>query len=116
MPMIIGYKKARELLYFGDQIDAKTALDLGMVNRIVPLGELREVSLKFAKRLSLISPEALYATKRAVNRVADAAGFRTALYAGLDGVPGWHRTVSAPAADWPRRCRCPRRRAGCRRR
>ena len=84
MPMIIGYKKARELLYFGDQIDARTALDLGMVNRIVPLAELREVSLKFAKRLSLISPEALYATKRAVNRVADAAGFRTALYAGLD--------------------------------
>jgi enoyl-CoA hydratase/carnithine racemase len=41
MPMIIGYKKARELLYFGDQIDAKTALDLGMVNRIVPLAELR---------------------------------------------------------------------------
>jgi enoyl-CoA hydratase/carnithine racemase len=74
IPMIIGYKKARELLYFGDQIDAKTALDLGMVNRIVPLAELREVSLKFAKRLSLISPEALYPTKRAVNRVADAAG------------------------------------------
>jgi enoyl-CoA hydratase/carnithine racemase len=61
MPMIIGYKKARELLYFGDQIDAKTALDLGMVNRIFPLAELREVSRKFAKRLSLISPEALYA-------------------------------------------------------
>jgi enoyl-CoA hydratase len=84
MPMIIGYKKARELLYFGDQIDAKTALDLGMVNRVVPLAELREASLKFAKRLSAISPEALYATKRAVNRVADALGFRTALYAGLD--------------------------------
>jgi enoyl-CoA hydratase len=84
MPMIIGYKKARELLYFGDQIDAKTALELGMVNRVVPLTELREASLKFAKRLSAISPEALYATKRAVNRVADASGFRTALYAGLD--------------------------------
>src|SRR5215472_160975 len=84
MPMIIGYKKARELLYFGDQIDAKTALDLGMVNRVVPLAELREASVRYAKRLSLISPEALYTTKRAVNRVADAAGFRTALYAGLD--------------------------------
>jgi enoyl-CoA hydratase len=84
MPMIIGYKKARELLYFGDQIDAQTALDLGMVNRVVPLAELREASLKYAKRLSLISPEALFTTKRAVNRVADAAGFRTALYAGLD--------------------------------
>ena len=40
MPMIIGYKKARELLYFGDTIDAKTALELGMVNRVVPLAEL----------------------------------------------------------------------------
>ena len=84
MPMIIGYKKARELLYFGDTIDAPTALQLGMVNRIVPLAELPEASLRYAKRLSLISPEALYATKRAINRGADAAGFRTAIYAGLD--------------------------------
>ena len=84
MPAIIGYKKARELLYFGDQIDAQEAQRLGMVNRVVPLAQLREASLKFARRLSLISPEALFATKRAVNRAADAAGFRTALYAGLD--------------------------------
>src|ERR1051326_5177098 len=75
MPAIIGYKKARELLYFGDAIDAETALRLGMVNRIVPLAELREKSLAWAKRLSLISPEALYATKLAINRGADAAGF-----------------------------------------
>ena len=86
MPMIIGIKKARELVYFGDTIDARTALDLGMVNRVVPLAELREASLRWAKRLSLISPEALYAAKRAINRGADAAGFRTALYAGLDVV------------------------------
>jgi enoyl-CoA hydratase len=86
MPMIIGYKKARELLYFGDTIDAETALALGMVNRVVPVAELREASLRWAKRLALISPEALYAAKRAINRGADAAGFRTALYAGLDVV------------------------------
>src|SRR6266480_6666200 len=98
MPMIIGYKKARELLYFGDTIDAGTALALGMVNRIAPLAELREVSLKFAKRLSLISPEALYATKRAVNRVADAAGFRTALYAGLDVVGPLYATTTEHGA------------------
>ncbi|MGA8756181.1 MAG: enoyl-CoA hydratase-related protein [Stellaceae bacterium] len=86
MPLIIGYKRARELLYFGDQIDARTALDFGMINRVVPLAELPTASLNYAKRLSLVSPEALYATKRAVNRVGDAAGFRTALYAGLDVV------------------------------
>ena len=57
MPMIIGYKKARELFYFGDQIDAQSALSLGMINRVVPLAELSEASLRYAKRLSLISPQ-----------------------------------------------------------
>jgi enoyl-CoA hydratase len=86
MPAIIGYKKARELLYFGDTIDAATALSLGMVNRVVPLPDLAEASLRWAKRLSLISPEPLYAAKRAVNRTADAAGFSAGLYVGLDVV------------------------------
>src|ERR1700675_2595387 len=86
MPAIIGYKKARELLYFGDTIDAETAKDLGMVNRVVPLAELRAKSLAFAKRLSQISPEALYATKLAINRGADAAGFSNRINIGLDVV------------------------------
>ena len=86
MPAIIGYKKARELLYFGDTIDAREALSLGMVNRVVPHADLPQASLRWAKRLSLISPEALFAAKRAVNRTADAAGFRTGLHAGLDVV------------------------------
>jgi enoyl-CoA hydratase len=86
MPWIIGYKKARELLYFGDMIDAPTALTLGMVNRVVPLAELESATLQFARRLALISPEALYATKLAISRGADIAGFRNALHAGLDMV------------------------------
>ena len=84
MPWIIGLKKARELLYLGDTIDADTALRLGMVNRVVPRGELREATLKLARRLALIAPEALYAAKLAINRGADAAGFHNALNAGLD--------------------------------
>ena len=47
----------RRALYFGDQIDAKTALDLGMINRIVPLAELGTASLGYAKRRSLISTD-----------------------------------------------------------
>ena len=86
MPWIIGYKKARELLYFGDMIDAQTAFTLGMVNRVVPLAELESATLQFARRLALISPEALYATKLAISRGADVAGFRNALQAGLDTV------------------------------
>ncbi len=84
MPWIIGLKKARELLYFGDMIDAKVALDLGMVNRVVPLADLPQAALQYAKRLALISPEALVGTKLSINRGADAGGFRNALNAGLD--------------------------------
>ena len=84
MPWIIGYKKARELLYFGDSVDAKTAMDLGIVNRVVPLQDLEAATLKFAKKLALIAPEALYAAKLAISRGADVAGFRNAMQAGLD--------------------------------
>jgi enoyl-CoA hydratase/carnithine racemase len=86
MPWMIGLKKARELLYFGDMIDAETALQLGMINRVVPLDELKEKTLRFAKRMALISPEALELTKLAINRGADAMGFTNAMHAGLDVV------------------------------
>jgi enoyl-CoA hydratase len=86
MPWLVGYKKARELLYLGDMIDTEEAQRLGMVNRIVPLAELPAATSKFARRLALISPEALYASKLAISRGADVAGFRNALQAGLDMV------------------------------
>jgi enoyl-CoA hydratase/carnithine racemase len=84
MPFIIGHKRARELIYFGDKIDAKRALEIGMINRVVPRDDLPAATMKYAKRLSLIAPEALAAAKLAVNRGLDAAGFRNALNAGLD--------------------------------
>jgi enoyl-CoA hydratase/carnithine racemase len=84
MPFVIGYKRARELLYLGDFIDAPTALQYGMVNRVVPRAELEAATMKLARRIALISPEALAGTKLAINRGADAAGFRNAIRAGLD--------------------------------
>jgi enoyl-CoA hydratase len=84
MPFVIGSKRARELLYLGETIDAQTALEYGMVNRVVRRAELQAATLKFAHRLALVSPEALAATKLALNRGADAAGFRNAIRAGLD--------------------------------
>src|SRR6516164_7579663 len=50
MPLIIGHKRARELLYFGESIDAQTALELRMINKVVPLAELRTATLKYARR------------------------------------------------------------------
>ena len=84
MPWIIGLKRARELLYLGDPIDANTALAYGMVNRVVPRAELRPATMKIARRMALMSPEALAATKLAVNRGAECAGFLAAMHAGVD--------------------------------
>ena len=84
MPFIIGFKRAREILYMGDPIDAPTALAYGMVNRVVPRAQLQEATTKFARRMALMAPESLRATKLAINRGADAAGFRNAIRAGLD--------------------------------
>ena len=84
MSFIIGHKRARELIYFGDRIDARRALEIGMINRVVPAQELAAATMKYARRLALIAPEALAAAKLAINRGLDAAGFRNALNAGLD--------------------------------
>ena len=84
MPFIIGHKRARELIYFGDRIDARRAQEIGMINRVVPAAELRAATMKYARRLALIAPEALAAAKLAVNRGIEAGGFRTALNTGLD--------------------------------
>jgi enoyl-CoA hydratase/carnithine racemase len=84
MPWVIGLKRARELLYLGDPIDARTALAYGMVNRVVPRAELMAATLRVARRMALMSPEALAATKLAVNRGAECAGFLNAMHAGVD--------------------------------
>ena len=86
MPWIIGLKRAREILLSGDTIDAKTALNFGMVNRVVPLAELEDATLKFAKRYALIAPEALKWGKRAINRGAEIGGFRAAIEAGAEAL------------------------------
>ena len=73
LPWIVGSKRAREMLYFGDMIDAANALAFGMVNRVVPRESLVEETLKYAYRLAMVDAEALVMTKRALNRGLDAA-------------------------------------------
>ena len=84
MPFIIGHKRARELLYMGDMIDAETAKEFGMVNRVVPAGELDAAALKLAQRMALIDPEALTGTKLGLRRTAEAAGLRNGILNGVD--------------------------------
>ena len=84
MPFIVGHKRARELLYMGDMIDARTALECNMVNRVVPDDELDAATSKYANRLALVDPEALYGTKLALRRGMEVTGLRAAIDAGVD--------------------------------
>ena len=52
----IGRKRALELLMTGDAIDAKTAQDWGLLNRVVPDAELESASLELLRRATRGSP------------------------------------------------------------
>jgi len=49
LPQLMGPAKAAEMLYTGDMIDAKAALQLGLVNRLVPADKLEGEAMAFAK-------------------------------------------------------------------
>jgi len=84
MPWMIGLKKARELLYTGELIDAEEAQRVGMINHVVPDGELEDATLKYARRAAQISLEGLKTTKAAINKGAEVAGLRAALDYGVE--------------------------------
>jgi enoyl-CoA hydratase/carnithine racemase len=84
MPYLIGQKKTRELLLTGDLIDAVEAERIGLINRVVPADRLAAEVDALAERLARVPPEVMAPTKRMLDRVMDAAGFRVAVEAGIE--------------------------------
>jgi enoyl-CoA hydratase len=66
-PHILGHVRAKEFLLTGDPVDAKTALSMGMVNRVVPTDEVLPAALEVAGRLAAGPREAIAWTKQAIN-------------------------------------------------
>ena len=64
LPQLVGPAKAAELFYTGDMIDAKTALRLGIVNRVVPAGELEAEVKALAQKIAQGPPLAIRAVKK----------------------------------------------------
>jgi enoyl-CoA hydratase/carnithine racemase len=67
----VGRKKALELLFYGDLIKAPEALALGLINRIVPNGELEKEAERWAAELARKSPLALQIAKSAFYSAED---------------------------------------------
>ena len=68
---IVGQKKAREIWFLCRQYDAQQALDMGLVNTIVPLAQLEEETLKWCREMLALSPMALRFLKAAMNADCD---------------------------------------------
>jgi len=79
MPWELGARKAKEYLFTGDYIDARTAEALGLVNRVVKREELARATLELAQRIALQDPYALKLAKASVNETLDIQGQRRAL-------------------------------------
>ncbi|MBY5993731.1 enoyl-CoA hydratase [Ferrimonas balearica] len=63
LPALCGHQRAAELLMLGEPFDADTALSLGLVNAVVPTGEVLATGAAKAQALAARPPQALAATK-----------------------------------------------------
>jgi len=68
LPRLVGLHKAKELAFFADIISAKEAVDLGIVNRVVPVAEIDAFVDDWARRLAAGPPLALSMTKKLLNQ------------------------------------------------
>ena len=84
LPWIVGPKLAKEIILLGqDRIPAARAREIGMVNRVVPAGELDDIALAMARNIAAIDPSLVKETKRAINQAVEAQGMLQALEAAL---------------------------------
>ncbi len=85
LPWLTGPKQAKELLLTGNyRITAEHALQIGLINRVVPEGEAFEAGLTLARELALLDPHAIRMTKEAINRSYEKMGMTEALETSLD--------------------------------
>jgi enoyl-CoA hydratase len=79
LPRLIGAAKAKEMIFMGDMIDAATALNLGLVNKVVPPEKLMEEAMAWAVKMVALSGPVLAMAKMAMN-----TGLDTDLTSGLN--------------------------------
>jgi naphthoate synthase len=68
---VVGQKKAREIWFLCRQYDAQQALDMGLVNTVVPLAELEAETIKWCREILQHSPTALRLLKSSLNADCD---------------------------------------------
>lgn len=94
-PWVMNPRAAKEFLFTGDRFTAHRALELGMVNQVVPRDELESTVGSIAGRIAAMPRFGLALTKKAINQAEDLQGLR----AGMDSVFGLHHFAHAHNAE-----------------
>lgn len=71
LPRTIGEKKAREMVFLCRRYSAKEAMEMGLVNKVVPQEELADAVEEWAKRILEMSPQAIKLTRTSMNFESD---------------------------------------------
>jgi 2-(1,2-epoxy-1,2-dihydrophenyl)acetyl-CoA isomerase len=71
LPRLVGVQRAKELVFFGDEVPAAEAQRIGLVNRVVPADELEKLAIEWASRLAAGPTRALSLAKGLLNRSFD---------------------------------------------
>jgi enoyl-CoA hydratase len=94
-PFVMGPRAAKEFLFTAERVHAERALQLGMVNRVVPREQLESETMALAGRIAGMPRLGLALAKKAVNQVEDIMGLQT----GMDSVFGLHHLAHAHNAE-----------------
>lgn len=90
---VVGEKRAREIWFLCDQVDAATAERWGLVNKVVPMAELHVAAQEWGERMCTLSPTALKFLKHAFN--ADSEQIAGIGRIGYDGFQAYEHTPEA---------------------
>ncbi|MEK5442998.1 enoyl-CoA hydratase/isomerase family protein [Fredinandcohnia sp. FSL W7-1320] len=79
MPWVVGMRKAKELLYTGDSVDANEGYRIGIFNRVVPQERLLDEAISLGEKMAKIPPSALKITKVTINKIYEMMNIKESL-------------------------------------
>jgi enoyl-CoA hydratase/carnithine racemase len=108
VPLLVGLRRAEEILYLSATLTAAQALEYGLVNRVVPAGQLRGATAELADQLLSLSAEGMRQTKAALRPVRElmllsmssAAEQNTSAVAGPDVQQAFQAFLDKGTIDW----------------
>ncbi len=97
-PFVMNPRMAKEFLFLGDKLPAARALEIGMINRVVPRARLEDEVMTVATRIASMPRFALALAKKAINQAEDRMGLRDSIDAAyaLHHLAHAHNALTSP--------------------